>query len=53
MWEALADIAGERGKTVHDVIVEISRAHNQASLSSPIRVYIVDYYRALISGRRH
>jgi predicted DNA-binding ribbon-helix-helix protein len=52
MWEALADIAGKRDKTVHDVIVEVSRAHNQANLSSAIRVYIVEYYRAVISGRR-
>ena len=52
MWAALADIADQRGKTVHDVIAEISRAHDQASLSSAIRVYIVDHYRAAVRGVR-
>jgi predicted DNA-binding ribbon-helix-helix protein len=49
---ALADIADQRGKTVHDVIAEISRAHDQASLSSAIRVYIVHHYRAARIGVR-
>jgi predicted DNA-binding ribbon-helix-helix protein len=52
MWAALADIADQRGKTVHDVIAEISRAHDPASLSSAIRVYIVDHYRAAVRGVR-
>jgi predicted DNA-binding ribbon-helix-helix protein len=52
MWAALADIANQRSKTVHDVIAEISRAHDQASLSSAIRVYIVHHYRAALKGVR-
>ena len=46
MWDALADIAGEQGKTVHDLIAGINRDHNQANLGSAIRVYIVEHYRA-------
>jgi predicted DNA-binding ribbon-helix-helix protein len=46
MWHALHDIAEERGKTVNDLIIEIRQDHDQANLSSAIRVYIVEYYRA-------
>src|SRR5207302_10870605 len=45
MWAALNDIAVERGKTVHDVILEIHRARIATSLTAAIRVYIVEYYR--------
>jgi predicted DNA-binding ribbon-helix-helix protein len=46
MWDALADIAKNQGKTVDDVILEISRERqDDLSLSAAIRVYIVEYYR--------
>jgi predicted DNA-binding ribbon-helix-helix protein len=44
MWAALADIAEQQGKTVHDLIAGINRDHNQANLSAAIRVYIVEHY---------
>jgi predicted DNA-binding ribbon-helix-helix protein len=31
MWDALADIAQEHGKTVYDLIAEIHRNHDQAN----------------------
>jgi predicted DNA-binding ribbon-helix-helix protein len=40
------DIAEERGKTVNDLIIEIHRDRQQRNLSSAIRVYIVEHYRA-------
>jgi predicted DNA-binding ribbon-helix-helix protein len=46
MWHALRDIAEEHGKTVADLIAEIRRDKNPANLSSAIRVYIVEHYRA-------
>jgi len=46
MWCALRDIAEERGKTVSDLIIEIRRDRQQRNLSSAIRVYIVEHYRA-------
>jgi predicted DNA-binding ribbon-helix-helix protein len=52
MWDALADIAEERGKTVYDLIAEIHRNHNQANLSSAIRVYIVEHYRTVLQTGR-
>jgi predicted DNA-binding ribbon-helix-helix protein len=53
MWDALADIADEHGKTVYDLIAEIHRNHNQANLSSAIRVSIVKYYRAALHKARN
>src|ERR1700736_5961636 len=46
MWDALDDIARERGPNVHDVVAAIHRNHARASLTSAIRVFIVEYYRA-------
>ena len=45
MWAALNDIAAERGKTVHDVVLEIHPARIATSLTAAIRVYIVEHYR--------
>ena len=45
MWAALNDIAAERGKTVHDVVLEINRGRNGIGLTAAIRVFIVEYYR--------
>jgi predicted DNA-binding ribbon-helix-helix protein len=53
MWDALTDIAEEHGKTVHDLIAEIDRNHNQANLSSAIRVHIVEHYRAALHKARN
>lgn len=44
MWAALNDIAVERGKTVHDVVLEIHRGRMRISLTAAIRVYIVEFY---------
>jgi len=45
MWDALADIAKERGRSVHDLLTEISRGDEEPNLSSAVRVYIVEFYR--------
>ena len=45
MWDGLNDIAVERGKTVHDVILEINRGRKDISLTAAIRVFIVEHYR--------
>jgi len=51
MWDALHEIAAARRITVHDLIAEIDRNHTQASLSSAIRVYIVEHYRGEVLNR--
>lgn len=44
LWDALADIANERGRSV-DLLTEISRRYNGSNLSTAVRVYVVDLYR--------
>jgi predicted DNA-binding ribbon-helix-helix protein len=39
MSAALNDVAAERGKTVHDVALEINRGRKGISLTAAIRVY--------------
>jgi predicted DNA-binding ribbon-helix-helix protein len=51
IWEAFQEIAAEQGKTVNDLAAEIERTRT-GGLSAAIRVYIVEYYRAVISRRR-
>src|SRR5947209_18900394 len=46
MWEALADIARHRRKTLRELVTEIERNRTASSLTAAIRVYIVDFYRS-------
>jgi predicted DNA-binding ribbon-helix-helix protein len=50
-WKGLKEIAGGRNLTVSEMaaIIDSGRAH--ANLSSAIRLFVLDHYRALISGR--
>ena len=52
MWDGLSDISAERGKTVHDVVLEINRGRKDISLTAAIRVYIVEYYREALGRCR-
>ena len=52
IWEAFQEIAAEQGKTVNELAAEIEENRIGNNLSAAIRVYIIDYYRAVISGRR-
>jgi len=45
MWDALDELAERQGKTVHDVLIEIDRKRGTTSLSTSIRVYIVEFFR--------
>ena len=51
IWEAFQEIAVEQGKTVNELTAEIEQ-RGIRNLSAAIRVYIIDYYRAVINGRR-
>lgn len=48
MWEALQEIARCQGKTITQLVTEIDRMGLATSLTSAIRVYIVDFYRSSI-----
>ena len=46
MWDALADIAKERGTTIHDLLTGIADGHDAPNLSAAGRVFIVEFYRS-------
>ena len=52
VWQAVQEIAAEQGKTVNELVTEIERTRTVGP-STAIRVYIIDYYRAVISGWGH
>ena len=46
MWDALHEIAAEQGVNVNQLVTQIKRRGRRSSLTSAIRVYIVEYYRS-------
>jgi predicted DNA-binding ribbon-helix-helix protein len=46
MWDALQEIVTLQGQTVNQLLTEIDRRRGHASLTSAIRVYIVEFYRS-------
>ena len=47
MWRALQEIAKYQNKAVHELVTEIDHLQLASSLTSAIRVYIVDFYRSV------
>ena len=45
-WDALKDIARERGMTLNALVAEIDAGHS-ANLSSAIRVFVLNHFRKL------
>lgn len=46
-WTSLKDIARERGSTLSDLVASVDAARgNGSNLSSAIRVFILDHFRA-------
>ena len=48
MWDALHDIARHLGASIHGVVSDIDDRRTASSLTAAIRVYIVDFYRAVV-----
>jgi predicted DNA-binding ribbon-helix-helix protein len=48
-WEALREIATERGATLTDLITSIDR-RRKGNLSSAIRLYVLGYYQDQIAA---
>ena len=46
MWDSLQEIAMEQGMNVNQLVTQIKRSAGRSSLTSAIRVYIVDFYRS-------
>jgi predicted DNA-binding ribbon-helix-helix protein len=45
-WKSLKDIARARGTTVTALVAAIDDERGNANLSSAIRLFVLDYYRA-------
>jgi predicted DNA-binding ribbon-helix-helix protein len=45
-WEALKEIASARDVTLSEVVANIDALRNQGNLSSAIRLYVLDHFRA-------
>jgi predicted DNA-binding ribbon-helix-helix protein len=45
-WKGLKEIAGDRNVTLSDLVATIDTDRRQGNLSSAIRLFVLDYYRA-------
>ena len=53
-WNGLKEIATAREMTLSDLVATIDTDRHHGNLSSAIRLFVLDYYRALIGdGRRN
>jgi predicted DNA-binding ribbon-helix-helix protein len=50
-WTGLKEIAGTRDMTLSDLVASIDGGRRQGNLSSAIRLFVLDHYRAQ-SGHR-
>jgi len=49
-WKGLKEIAGGRDMTLSDLVSTIDSDRRHGNLSSAIRLFVLDYYRTLISA---
>jgi predicted DNA-binding ribbon-helix-helix protein len=51
-WKGLKEIADGREMTLSDLVATIDTDRRQGNLSSAIRLFVLDHYRAQIGGER-
>jgi len=51
-WKALKEIAGAREMTLSDLVASIDTDRRHGNLSSAIRLFVLDHYRAQIGDKR-
>ena len=49
-WKGLKEIATGRGLTLSEMVGEIDSVRAQGNLSSTLRLFVLDHYRAQIAG---
>jgi len=49
-WKGLKVIAAGRGLTLSEIVGEIDKARVQGNLSSTLRLFVLDHYRAQITA---
>lgn len=52
-WEALKEIASGRRLTLSDLVASIDSARSQGNLSSAIRLFVLEHYRAAAQSARN
>jgi predicted DNA-binding ribbon-helix-helix protein len=50
-WRALKEIAPARGMNLRHLIISIDITRNQGNLSSALRLFVLEYYRAQAERR--
>ena len=50
-WTGLKEIAGGRGMTLSELVASIDTDRRHGNLSSAIRLFVLDHYRALGIGQ--
>jgi predicted DNA-binding ribbon-helix-helix protein len=48
-WSSLKEIGGERHMTLSDLVAAIDSQRQHSNLSSAIRLFVLDFYRAQLS----
>jgi predicted DNA-binding ribbon-helix-helix protein len=51
-WTGLKDIAGTRDMTLSDMVASIDTDRRHGNLSSAIRLFVLDHYRAMTGAER-
>jgi predicted DNA-binding ribbon-helix-helix protein len=51
-WKGLKEVASARDMTLSDLVATIDTDRRHGNLSSAIRLFVLDYYRALIADER-
>jgi predicted DNA-binding ribbon-helix-helix protein len=51
-WKSLKDIAGDRDITLSELVASIDTDRRLGNLSSAIRLFVLDHYRAQIGEQR-
>jgi predicted DNA-binding ribbon-helix-helix protein len=49
-WTAVKDIAARRGTTVAELVATIDAGRQHGNLSSAVRLFVLDYFRASGTG---
>ena len=51
-WEALKEIAKERGTSLGDLVASIEAERIGSNLSSAIRVFVIEHYQDQLAAKR-
>src|SRR3546814_17246707 len=53
MWDALREICGREGRSVHEICTESDGQRSQSGLTAGVRVYILRYFREAATEEGH